>query len=59
MALNKATGEVLWQTDGGHGWNGAAPMIAHFGGHARIVHGTGRCLDPATGASFGACPTAR
>ena len=49
VALDKASGTEIWRTAGGGGWNGAAPMIARFGGRTCMLHGTGRCVDVATG----------
>jgi len=45
VALDKTTGRQLWQTAGGGGWNGAAPVIARLGHKTCVIHGTGRCLD--------------
>ena len=56
VALNKATGEEIWRSDGGGGWNGAAPIIADFGGTTCLVHGAGRCLDAAAGRELWKAP---
>jgi outer membrane protein assembly factor BamB len=56
VAFDKATGRELWRTAGGAGWNGAAPMVAHFGNRPCLIHGAGRCLDLATGRELWSVP---
>ena len=56
IAYDKVSGRQLWRTRGSGGWNGAAPVAARFGDRLCIVHGTGRCLDAATGRELWSVP---
>lgn len=56
IAYDKTSGRELWRTSGSGGWNGAAPVAARFGQRLCIVHGTGRCLDAATGRQLWSVP---
>jgi outer membrane protein assembly factor BamB len=56
VAFDKATGRLIWQTAGGGGWNGAAPVVADLGGTLSMLHGTGRCVELATGRELWSVP---
>lgn len=56
IAYDKRTGRELWRTRGSGGWNGAAPTVMQVGEQRYIIHGTGRCLDAATGRTLWEVP---